>query len=311
MNPSRLHAHIGTVRQLEILLAVHQQGSITAAAEALHLTQPTVSMQLKKLASAVNARLYDQVGRKLVFTEAGLAVVATAREVLQSFERLDMTLSDLKGMKAGTLKLAVVTTAKYFIPHLLGEFCKLYPAIDIDFKVGNRQQIIDRLETGEDDLYVFSHPPDDHALQAHNFLPNPLVAIAPEHHPLAGEKRIPLQIFANEPFLMRENGSGTRHAIEQHMTGCEVALNVRMTIESNEAIKHAVISGLGVSILSSHTLTFGGRTGLAELDVQQLPITPTWYLVHLKSKSLSVVAQTFLDYVSDSGRDRLLATLNS
>ena len=311
MAPSRLHAHIGTVRQLEILLAVYQQGSITAAAEALHLTQPTVSMQLKKLASAINAPLYDQVGRKLIFTEAGLAVVSTAREVLQSFERLDMTLSELKGMKAGTLKLAVVTTAKYFIPHLLGEFCKLYPAIDIDFKVGNRQQIIDRMETGEDDLYVFSHPPDDRTLEAHNFLPNPLVAIAPENHPLAGERAIPLEVFAKEPFLMRENGSGTRHAIEQHMTGCKVSLNVRMTIESNEAIKHAVISGLGVSILSSHTLTFGGRTGLAELDVQQLPITPTWHLVHLKSKSLSVVAQTFLDYVSDTGRDRLLATLNS
>ena len=311
MTQSRLHAHIGTVRQLEILLAVYQQGSVTAAAEQLHLTQPTVSMQLKKLASAVDARLYDQVGRKLIFTEAGLAVVSTAREVLQSFDRLDMTLSQLKGMKAGTLKLAVVTTAKYFIPHLLGDFCKLYPEIDIDFKVGNRQQIIDRMETGEDDLYVFSHPPKDHALQTYNFLPNPLVAIAPEDHPLANVAAIPLETFAEEPFLMRENGSGTRHAIEQHMADREIKLNVRMTIESNEAIKHAVMSGLGVSILSSHTLSFGGRTGLAELSVQQLPITPTWYLVHLKSKSLSVVAQTFLDYVSDTGRDSLLEELNS
>lgn len=303
---SRLHARIGTIRQLEILLAVFQAGSITAASRKLHLTQPTVSMQLKKLADAVGAPLYDQIGRRLVFTEAGLEVVAGAREVLSSFERLDMNLSDLEGLKAGTLRLAVVTTAKYFIPHLLGEFLRSYPEIDIVFKVGNRQQIIDRMKAGEDDFYVFSHPPKNYELELFEFLPNPLVAIAPQEHPMADQIAIPLQEFAEQPFLMREEGSGTRHAIERHIHNQNITLNERMTIESNEAIKHCVMSGLGVSILSAHTLSFGGSSGLVRLDVEQLPITTQWYFARLKAKQMSVVAKTFLDYVDQVGREALL-----
>lgn len=306
---SRLHARIGTIRQLEILLAVYQQGSITAASKALHLTQPTVSMQLRKLSDAVGAPLYDQIGRKLVFSDAGKAVVSSAREVLECFSRLDMTLADLKGLKAGTLKLAVVTTAKYFIPHLLGDFLKYYPDIDIDFKVGNRQQIINRLNDGEDDFYVFSHPPADQELELIEFLPNPLVAIAPQNHPLASQTAIPLEIFAQEPFLMRENGSGTRYAVEQHLGRMNTPLNIRMTIESNEAIKHAVMSGLGVSMLSGHTLTFGGSTGLVQLDVQQLPINTTWYLARQQAKQPSVVARTFLEHIEEVGRERLVSEL--
>ena len=208
---SRLHAYIGTFRQLEILLAVHRTGSITAASEALHLTQPTVSMQMKKLVDAIGLPLYDQLGRKLVFTEAGEAVVVSAREILQSLENLDMTLSDFKGLKAGTLRLGVVTTSKYFIPHLLGDFCHRYPDIDVEMNVANRRQVLERLDQGLDDFYVFSHPPEDDGVELHGFLPNPLVAIAPEDHPLAAKERIALAEFARYPFLMREPGSGTRH----------------------------------------------------------------------------------------------------
>ncbi|MAC46351.1 MAG: LysR family transcriptional regulator [Oceanospirillum sp.] len=307
---ARLHARIGTFRQLEILLAVHSAGSITEAANRLFLTQPTVSMQLKKLAEAVGTPLYHQLGRKLVFTEAGLEVVQSARDTIDTIERLEMKLYDLQGLKTGTLKLAVVTTAKYFIPHLLGEFLKLYPDIDIDFKVGNRQQIIDRMASGEDDFYVFSHPPKDQALELYEFLPNPLVAIVQPEHPLAGKKKIPLQTFLNQPFLMRESGSGTRHAIEKHFEQQGVKPNTRMIIESNEAIKHSVMSGLGVSVLSEHTLTFGGSSGLAKLDVQELPIMTHWYLANLSAKPLSVIARTFLDYIAATGKDSLIHELN-
>lgn len=303
---ARLHAKIGTFRQLEILLAVYKTGSITQAANELFLTQPTVSMQLKKLSDSVGTDLYNQVGRKLIFTEAGLVVVDSAREVMGCIEHLDMKLSDLKGLKAGTLRLAVVTTAKYFIPHLLGEFIKHYPDIDIDFKVGNRQQIIDRMGKGEDDFYVFSHPPRKQELDLHEFLPNPLVAIAEEGHPLSLQKKIPLETFLEQSFLMRESGSGTRYAIENYMEKMDIKLNSRMTIESNEAIKHAVMSGLGVSILSSHTLAFGGSAGLSRLDVQELPIMTKWYLGHLKSTKMSVVAETFLEYVIEHGRENLM-----
>ena len=307
---SRLHAYIGTFRQLEILLAVHRTGSITAASEALHLTQPTVSMQMKKLVDAIGLPLYDQLGRKLVFTEAGEAVVVSAREILQSLENLDMTLSDFKGLKAGTLRLGVVTTSKYFIPHLLGDFCHRYPDIDVEMNVANRRQVLERLDQGLDDFYVFSHPPEDDGVELHGFLPNPLVAIAPEDHPLAAKERIALAEFARYPFLMREPGSGTRHAIETHMRQFGVKLNVKMTIESNEAIKHAVISGLGVSIVSSHTLTYGGRTGLKELNVSRLPIVNSWHLAHLKGKRMSVIASAFLDYVISEGRTTMMSILS-
>ncbi len=304
---SRLHAHIGTLRQLEILLAVYDEGSIKAASEILFLTQPSVSMQLKKLAEAINMTLYDLVGKKLLFTQAGLAMVATAREVLESIDRLDMNLANLRGLKSGTLKLAVVTTSKYFIPHLLGPFCERYPNVDVQLKVGNRQQIIERLAQGLDDFYVFSHPPTDIETDSLEFLSNPLVAIARKGHPLAKRKQLSLADISKEAFLMRESGSGTRYAIERYMQQHNTTLNVKMTIESNEAIKHAVMSGLGISILSAHTLVYGGHAGLAKLAVKQLPINTHWYFVWLKSKKNSVIAEEFLKHVQTEGKDMLKA----
>ena len=309
MMPSRLHAYIGTFRQLEILLAVYEQGSITAATQTLFLTQPTISMQLKKMSDAIGMPLYDQVGKKLVFTEAGVAAVAAARDILGRFEELDSSLSDLKGLKAGTLRLGVVTPAKYFIPHLLGEFCSVYPAIDVQLNVANRSQILERVERGEDDFYVFSHPPESDDLELFDFLPNPLVAIAPIGHPMTKKAKVSLAEFAQYPFLMREPGSGTRHAIEEHMKKFGIKLNLKMTIESNEAIRHAVMAGLGVSILSSHTLSYGGHVGLQELNITSLPILLNWQLARLQSKRMSIIASTFLEYVNSQGRGKLLRDL--
>ncbi|MBU2712786.1 LysR family transcriptional regulator [Zooshikella sp. WH53] len=306
---SRLHAHIGTIRQLEIFLAVYEGGSITAASETLHLTQPTVSMQIKKLVEAIDMPLYEQVGRKLLFTDAGHSLATTAKDVLSSFIDLETKLSDLRGLKAGTLKIAVVTTSQYFIPHLLGPFCERYPAIDIQLKVANRQQVIDRLSAGKDDFYVFSHLPEDIAIETIEFLPNPLIAIAPQHHPLAAKKRIQLETITDAPFLMREQGSGTRFAIEEFMKEHQIQFNLKMTIESNEAIKHAVMSGLGISILSAHTLAFGGRSRLVELPIKALPIKTHWYFAWLQGKQLSIIANTFLNYVQSEGKEKLLSEL--
>lgn len=308
--PSRLHAHIGTLRQLEILLAVYENNGITAASEALHLTQPTVSAQLKKLADAIGSPLYNQVGRKLIFTDAGLATIDTARKVLDQFARLDMKLADLKGLKAGTLKLAVVTTSKYFIPHLLGPFCKRYPNVDIQLKVSNRQQILERLREGSDDFYVFSHPPEDPRYEKIDLLPNPLVAISASRHSLSRRKKITIAELCNERFLMRETGSGTRYAIEEFFKSQHIELRSNMTIESNEAIKHTVMSGLGVSILSAHTLAFGGKAGLSVLNVEHLPIETQWYFVWQREKQLSVIAESFLNHVAGEGKNSLLRELH-
>lgn len=291
-----------TLRQLEILATVYRLGSIKAASEALHLTQPTVSMQLKKLGEAAGMPLYQMMGRKLVFSDSGREIAQSATRVFSELSGLEMRLADLRGLRSGALKLSVVTTSKYFIPHMLGPFCERYPGIDIQLNVGNRQQIIDRLERGDEDFYVFSHPPEDIDTVSTEFLVNPLVVIAPESHPLAGKRRVSLSQLAKEPFLMREPGSGTRFAIEQFLKKHNLKLNVKMTIESNEAIKHAVMSGLGISILSAHTLTFGGNAGLAELRVDKLPINTSWHMVWPKSKSLSPIADRFLQYVHDEGR---------
>lgn len=306
---SRLHAHIGTLRQLEILLAVHQAGSISGAAESLFLTQPTISMQLKKLAEAIDMPLYNLVGRKIVFTEAGLELVASAKQVLEEFGRLEMILANLRGLKAGELKLAVVTTSKYFIPHLLGPFCERYPQVDVRLKVGNRQQIIDRLRSGDDDFCVFSHPPEQIDCERIEFLGNPLVAIAHADHPLGRKKQMCWQDIEQEPFLMREPGSGTRYAIEEFMRKQHCTLNARMTIESNEAIKHAVMSRLGISILSAHTLVYGGQSGLVRLNVKELPIVSHWYFTWLKAKTPSLIASEFLSYLQTEGRQMLMAEL--
>lgn len=300
---SRLHAHVGTLRQLEILLAVHDRGGINDAAKALYLTQPTVSMQMKKLAEAIGAPLYTLSHRKLVFTDEGLELVKTAVEVLDSFARLDLALSDMRELKSGTLRLAVVNTSQYFIPHLLGPFCERYPGLDVQLKVGNREQTIERLKRGVDDFYVFSHPPKDIDTESIEFLDNPLVAIAHEGHPLAKRKRLSIKDLQGESFLIREQGSGTRHAVEEFLRKHDMQMNMKMTIESNEAIKHSVMSKLGISILSAHTLTYGGQLGLVTLPVKELPIDSHWFFVWSKSKRQTVIASEFLRYVESEGRE--------
>ncbi|MFT7561749.1 MAG: DNA-binding transcriptional LysR family regulator [Flavobacteriales bacterium] len=297
----KTHSAIGTVRQLEILLSVYKHQNISKAAAALHLTQPSVSMQLAKLANTIGLPLYYIVGKQLRFTEAGEVIVRNAQEILKRYEYLNLEIAQLKGLKAGSLNLSVVTTAKYFIPHLIGDFSRSHPGINIQFKVGNRQNIIARTERDDDDFYVFSHPPQNPDLELIDFLPNRLHAIVPETHELADHNNISLKAFSNEPFLMREEGSGTRLAIENFCKKNGLTITERMTIESNEAIKHAVMSGLGVSILSEHTLTYGGLAGLKILKVKGLPILTQWYLVRRKSRPSSPAAEIFLAYAKAQG----------
>ncbi|MFK7975914.1 MAG: LysR family transcriptional regulator [Halioglobus sp.] len=302
---SRLHAHVGTLRQLEILLAVHDANSISGAAKTLHLTQPTVSIQLKKLAEAIGAPLYQVSSKKLHFTLEGLELVKTAVEVLDSFSRLDMSLSDMRDLKAGTLRLSVVTTSKYFIPHLLGPFCEQYPAIDVQLNIGNRDETIESMKQGVNDFYVFSHLPADAEMSSIKLLDNPLVAIAHDDHPLAKKRKVTLAQLCKEPFLTREPGSGTRYAIEEFLGPKGLSLNKKMTIESNEAIKHSVMSRLGISIISAHTLTYGGEAGLKRLAVDGFPIHSQWFFAWNKNTRQTVIASAFLEYVKSQGRAML------
>lgn len=292
-----------TLHQLQVFEAIARSGSFTRAAEELFLTQPTVSQQMKQLTKVVGLPLFEQVGKRLYLTEAGQEVLKVYRDISERLSQMEMTLADLKGLKQGNLRLAVITTAKYFVPRLLGPFRHRYPGINISLQVTNRQQVLERLSKNLDDLYIIGQPPSNLDISLRPVLENPLVVIAPHNHPLVQEKNIPLQRLAQEPFIMREPGSGTRMAVERFFEENRVTLNVEMEIGSNEAIKQAIVGGLGLSVLSRHALALEGTKGpLTILDVEGFPIQRHWYIVYPASKQLSVVARTFLEYLLDEGK---------
>jgi DNA-binding transcriptional LysR family regulator len=295
--PDYLIRH-ATLRQLQVLEAIVRLGSFTRAAEELFLTQPTVSMQIKKLADSMGLPLFEHVGRNVRPTEAGLELYQSCRKIFETLANLEMKIADLKGIKRGRLRLGVITTAKYFAPEVLGEFCKLYPGIEVALKVSNRDRILERINANEDDLYIMGQTPDDQIeVDAIPFAPNPLVVMAPRNHPLVGKKNVPLSMIVNEPFILREPGSGIRDATLKVFDQLGQRPQVRMELGSNEAIKHAIVGGLGLSVLSLHTLTLEGTEGpVAILDIEGFPIMREWYLVYPKGKELSLVAQAFLDY---------------
>ncbi|MEB3120130.1 MAG: LysR family transcriptional regulator [Snowella sp.] len=293
-----------TLHQLQIFEAIAQHGSFTRAAEELFLTQPTVSQQMKQLTKAIGVPLYEQIGKRIYLTDAGKAVLDVGRDISQRFNDLEMTLADIKGLKQGNLKLAAITTAKYFVPRILGTFRQRYPGINISLQIANRQQILDRLANNLDDLYFIGQPPDDLEINLRHFLDNPLVVIAPRNHPLAQEKLISLERLIEEPLIMRESGSGTRMAVESFFAENRLKMRVEMEIGSNEAIKQAIVGGLGLSILSRHSLALEGSQGpLVVLDVEGFPIQKHWYVIYPRNKQLSIVAQTFLDYLLTEGKE--------
>lgn len=300
---SRFHARLGTFRQLELFVKFAETGSISQTAQELHLAQPSVSIQLKKLSENLDVQLLEQIGRKLYLTDAGRELYASALEIFDAVGRLESRLGSLSGLEVGLLKLSVVTTAKYFFPHLLGPFCRLYPNIEVTFNIGNRGAMIQRLRENKDDFYVFSHPPEDIDIEKLEFVNNPLVVVAPADHPLGRKKNINFSELSNEPFIMREPGSGTRHAVEKFLLDSGASVNEKMTIESNEAIKHSVMSGLGISILSVHTLSQETRKDIKILDVKGFPMQQVWYLVFLRNKQLSDIARTFLNFLKSDGSD--------
>ncbi|MEA5616353.1 LysR substrate-binding domain-containing protein [Cronbergia sp. UHCC 0137] len=290
-----------TLHQLKVFEAAARHGSFTRAAEELFLTQPTVSMQIKQLTKSVGLPLFEQVGKRLFLTEAGRELFATSREIFETIAQFEIKVANLKGLKQGQLRLAVVTTAKYFIPRLLGPFCELYPGIDISLQVTNHDGILERMSSNLDDLYIMSQVPDHLDVNCQPFLENPLVVFAPLHHRLAKEKNIPIESLADQPFIMREPGSGTRRAVQSLFEEHGVKVKVKLELGSNEAIKQAIAGGLGISVLSRHTLL----TDAAEfsiLDVQHFPIKRSWYMVYPSGKQLSIVARTYFDYLLEAAK---------
>jgi DNA-binding transcriptional LysR family regulator len=284
-------------RQLRLFKALAETGSVTAASRMMHVTQPTASMQLKELSGAVGMPLFEFVGKKIYLTDAGKALALSAQSISQEWEGFEQTISAMKGLKTGALKISVVSTAKYFIPGLVGSFCKEYPNVDISLEVLNRDAVVARLENNMDDIVIMTKPPAHLDLEDEVFLDNPLVCIAPKDHPLTS-KKINLSDLANEYFVMREIGSGTRMSCDLFFKQKKMNPRIRLTLGSNEAIKHSVGAGLGLSIVSVHSLNEHDLRDMVRiLDIADFPIQSKWHIVTLKGRKLSPIAKIFHDHL--------------
>lgn len=286
-----------TIRQLQLFSALVETKSVSKTAERLFIAQPSVSIQLKKLSELLEVELYTQQGKQIVITEAGMAVYRAAQQVANNFENLAIELNAFNGLQAGTLRLCIVSTAQNFMPKILGPFCRKYPNINVEVTIRNRKVVIERAMQNQDDFYVLSHCPDDLPLTKIPFLDNDLVVIAPQRHELTRKDEVSLNRLHHYPFILREKGSGTRSTIDRFCAKHGIKLRERMMVESNDAVKHMVAEGLGLAILSRHSVDHHPIEGVVKLEVEHFPITSDWYLVNSKQRKLSLLAQTFSDYI--------------
>jgi DNA-binding transcriptional LysR family regulator len=287
-----------TFRQLKVFESVARQLSYTQAANELHLTQPAVSMQIKQLEDATGIALFEQLGKKIYLTPAGQEMYHYCRGIEQQMKELENVLEDIKGVKRGHLAISVASTANYFATRLLAAFAKEHAGISFSLDVTNRATLLRQLANNEKDLVIMGQPPEALDLVTEAFMENPLVVIAPPDHGLARQPNLNIAQLKNETFVVRESGSGTRIAMERFFSEQGVQLHTGMEMTSNEAIKQAVEAGLGLGIVSIHTLPLELETQrLVILKVKDFPILRHWYVVHRRGKRLSPVAQAFRQFV--------------
>ncbi|OGB27354.1 MAG: LysR family transcriptional regulator [Burkholderiales bacterium RIFCSPLOWO2_02_FULL_66_35] len=287
-----------TLHQLRIFLAVARHSSFARAAEELHLSPPTLSLQVKQLSETVGQPLFEQLGKKIYLTAAGKTLAEACEDIGSRMERLSEDLAALQGVERGSLKLAILTTVKYTVPKLLGGFCAAHPGIEVAMLVGNREKLLQRLANNTDDLYIMGQPPEQMDVVSEAFADNPLVLVAPPDHPLVGKKKIAPSRLRNEPFILREPGSGTRLTAERFFTSQGVTLKNRLEVSSNEAIKQTVAGGLGLAVLSATTVVSELALGeLVLLDVVGFPLIRRWHVVYPRGKRLSAAALAFKEWL--------------
>jgi LysR family transcriptional regulator, low CO2-responsive transcriptional regulator len=292
-----------TLRQLRVFEAVARHLSYTRASQELHLSQPAVSMQVRQLEEAVGIPLFEKLGKRTELTEAGREVYHYSRGINRSLEELHEVMQSLKGVSSGRLDIAVASTVNYFAPRLLAAFHQRYPGISPRLDVTNRETLVRLLESNAVDLALMGLPPPEVEVESEAFMDNPLVVIAPPGHPLVGQSQIPLARLAQETFVMREPGSGTRQAMERFFKEQGLAIRHGMQMTRNEAVKQAVRSGLGLGVVSLHTIELELETGrLQVLDVACFPLARQWHLVYRRGKRLSPAARAFRDFVVQEAR---------
>ncbi|WP_342654048.1 LysR family transcriptional regulator [Pseudomonas sp. F3-2] len=287
-----------TLRQLRIFNEVCDLRSYSRAAEEMSLTQPAVSLQIRQLEELIGQPLFEYVGKKLYLTEAAEALQLASRDIFGRLENLDMQLSDMQGSLQGQLKLAIESSAKYFVPHLFAAFKRQYPEVMLNLTVVNRAQVIRRLSDNRDDLVVMSMVPQDMNLEFLPFLNNPIVAVARPDHPLAQLENPSLKNLEGHTLVIRESGSGTRKACEEYFKEKRIHFEHSLEVSSAEAQRECVVAGLGIALLTRHALSLELATGmLKELPVAELPLYRSWCVVQAREKRLSPVAHAFLAFI--------------
>jgi DNA-binding transcriptional LysR family regulator len=287
-----------TIRQLQIFSVAATHLSFARAAETLHLTHAAISLQIKQLEGVSGALLFERIGKRVFLTAAGETLLVHARQILQSLKEADEALLALKGLKGGRIAVAFSSTAEYFAPGLLAEFSKRYNDVSIRLLVDNRDTVIRLLAENEVDLAIMGRPPA--ALHAFSvaFAPHPLVLVAAADHRLAAVDNLPVDDLAEETFIVRESGSGTRSAMEDFFLERSLKPRIGMEMASNEAIKQAVVAGLGISFISQHTLGLELSAGrLSVLKVEGTPVVRHWHLVRHRNKHLTPAFAAFWDFV--------------
>jgi len=298
-----------TIRQLRALAAVHRDRSVTAAAKRLHLTQPAVTLQIRNLQALAGLPLIQRTGDGMLLTDAGREVLALSERIEAAITDCETSLEMMAGKTAGRVSIGAVSTAKYFVPFMISGFSRLHPNVDVTLSIGNRQEIGTALRGYDLDFAIMGRPPADIDMDVRLIGDHPHVIIAPTGHRMARKSRIALADLAEETFLMREPGSGTRGLMEQLFETARVRPKIGMAMSSNETIKQAVIAGLGIAFISAHTVaTELDERRLVTLDVDGLPVVRQWFVLSRKDKILLPPARAMLEFLGARGAQFLPRT---
>lgn len=289
-----------TLRQLDTFVAVARALSISRAAEQLHVSQPAVSMQMRQLEESLGQPLYESLGRSIRLTDAGEDVLQYALGALAELRQMDDAMAQRRGLRRGRVELAIVSTAKYFVPMLLAMFRKKFPDVEVALQIHNRDSIMTLLANNEIDLVIMGHAPAALDCEATVFATNPMAFVSSPNHPLSRRCGAPVAVLADQEFVVRERGSGTRQLMERLFVEHGIAPPIVMEMPSNETIKQAVMAGLGLSFLSLRTMRHELASGyLVQLDLAGMPVERHWHVTHLRAKRLSPATQAFKQFLLD------------
>ncbi len=289
-----------TIRQFQIFSVAASHLSFARAAEQLNLTLAAISLQIKQLEEVSGVKLFDRIGKRIFLTEAGEILLSYAKQVLTALKDADEALSALRDPKGGQVSIAVTSTAEYFSPGLLARFHTVFPDTNVRLVIENRADVAKLLIANEVDMAIMGRPPVRMDSEAASIAPHPFVIVAPAGHPLSLMKRITISDIVKEPMIVRETGSGTRNAMEGFFRDWSAEPRVGIEMSSNEAIKQAVIAGLGISFISQHTLGSEVSTGkLVVLRVEGMPVMRHWFLVRHKSKKFTPAMEALWDFIVD------------